>query len=197
MGRKTDKGFSIGFSNSQLSFDNFTINDRPIKMSASRSDVIYFYDYVKSKEKEYPRDEYHKKHPMSHPNYSPISIPKKANMKIENKKGYEQVKYQWIKGEYKYEARWHTKTPNAPKNGQSWVVTRKISGIGYGKNCRKKVEEVLVGKKWISINKWNEAKMARRAGIATPNRINYLMMVIKDPKGEKNERNRFIYRLWI
>ena len=60
-----------------------------------------------------------------------------------------------------------------------------------------KVEEVLVGKKWISINKWNEDKMARRADIATPNRINYLMMVIKDQKGEKNERNRFIYRLWI
>ncbi len=87
--------------------------------------------------------------------------------------------------------------PNAPKNGQSWVLTRKISGIGYGKNCRKKVEEVLVGKKWISINKWNEDKVARRTGIATPNRINYLMMVIKDQKGEKNERNRFIYRLWI
>ena len=31
-----------------------------------------------------------------------------------------------------------------------------------------KVEEVLVGKKWISINKWNKDKMARRAGIATP-----------------------------
>ena len=60
-----------------------------------------------------------------------------------------------------------------------------------------KVEEVLVGKKWISINKWNKDKMARRAGIATPEQNKLLDDGHQRQKRRKNERNRFIYRLWI
>lgn len=76
---------------------------------------------------------------------SPIKIPKKATTKVQAKNGYSQIKYIWESGNYKYTSRWHTRTPNAPKTqGASWVVERKSSGIGYGKNARPKKEEVLV-----------------------------------------------------
>ena len=46
--------------------------------------------------------------------------------KEETKNGYVQVKYTWKKGDYSYTSRWHTRTPNAPREqGNSWVVERK------------------------------------------------------------------------
>ena len=54
---------------------------------------------------------------------SPLKVPEKAEIKEEPKAGYDQVKYIWSRGEYKYESRWHTRTPKAPVNqGASWVV---------------------------------------------------------------------------
>ena len=95
---------------------------------------------------------------------SPIKIPKKATTQVQAKNGYSQIKYTWESGNYKYTSRWHTRTPNAPKNqGTSWVVERKIPGVGYGKNFRKPKEEVLVGKnKWISKDNWKEAITAQK-----------------------------------
>lgn len=100
---------------------------------------------------------------------SPISIPSSATEKTERKNGYDQIKYTWKHGEYTYISRWHTKTPNAPQSqGNSWVVERKKSGVGYGKNARPKQEEVLVGKnKWVPKQKWQEAIRARNNGTAT------------------------------
>lgn len=68
------------------------------------------------------------------PKSSPIKIPSSAIIIEEQKNGYEQVKYTWKKGDYSYTSRWHTRTPNAPKEqGDSWVVQRDKAGIGYGK----------------------------------------------------------------
>ena len=86
------------------------------------------------------------------PKSSPIKIPSSATVKEEQKNGYDQVKYTWKKGDYSYTSRWHTRTPNAPKEqGDSWVVQRDKAGIGYGKNARPAKHEILVGKnKWVS-----------------------------------------------
>ena len=89
---------------------------------------------------------------------------------------YDQIKYTWKKGDYFYTSRWHTRTPNAPKEqGNSWVVERKKSGVGYGKNARPKKEEVLVGKnKWISKQEWKDAIIARKKGTLTPKQKEWL-----------------------
>ena len=107
---------------------------------------------------------------------SPIKIPKKATANVQAKNGYTQIKYTWESGKYKYTSRWHTRTPNAPKNqGTSWVVERRMPGVGYGKNFRKPSEEVLIGKnKWISKNDWKEAITARQNGTATKKQKEWL-----------------------
>ena len=46
---------------------------------------------------------------------SPLRVPKKAEVKVQAKNGYNQIKYTWETGKYKYTSRWHTRTPNAPK----------------------------------------------------------------------------------
>ena len=100
---------------------------------------------------------------------SPLRVPKKAEVKVQAKNRYNQIKYTWETGKYKYTSRWHTRTPNAPKtHGTSWVVERRTPGIGYGKNFRSPKEEVLVGKnKWISKVEWKEAITAKSNGTAT------------------------------
>ena len=110
------------------------------------------------------------------PKGSPIKIPSDATVKEEKKDGYDQVKYTWKRGDYSYTSRWHTRTPNAPKEqGNSWVVERKKSGVGYGKNARPKQEEVLVGKnKWISKQDWKNAIMARKKGTLTQQQKEWL-----------------------
>ncbi len=68
------------------------------------------------------------------PKSSPIKIPSSATIKVEHKNEYDQIKYTWKSGDYYYTSRWHTQTPNAPKEqGNSWVVERKKPGVGYGK----------------------------------------------------------------
>lgn len=103
------------------------------------------------------------------PKTSPITIPASATIKEEKKKGYDQVKYTWEHGEFTYTSRWHTRTPNAPKEqGDSWVVQRDIPGIGYGKEVRPARHEILVGKnKWIPKSEWQDAIRARKNGTAT------------------------------
>ena len=107
---------------------------------------------------------------------SPIEIPKTATVKVQTKKGYSQIKYTWQAGDYKYTSRWHTQTPNAPAGqGNTWVVERKSSGIGYGKNARPKKEEILVGEnKWISRQDWKDAITARKQGTATKKQKEWL-----------------------
>lgn len=108
------------------------------------------------------------------PKSSPIKVPSSATIKEEQKQGYNQVKYSWQRGEYKYLSRWHTRTPNAPKNqGDTWVVERRIPGIGNGPNARPGKSEVLVGKTpsgnniWVDKKKWDAAVYARTHGTCT------------------------------
>ena len=110
------------------------------------------------------------------PKRSPIKIPSLATIKEKQKNGYNQVKYSWKKGNYNYTSRWHTHTPNAPKEqGNSWVVDRKQPGVGYGKNARPKKEEILVGKnKWISRQDWDNAIVARKKGTLMPKQKEWL-----------------------
>ncbi len=100
---------------------------------------------------------------------SPLKVPKSASAKPKYMNSYDQVIYTWKRGKYNYTSRWHTQTPNAPKyQGPSWVVERKIPGIGFGKNARPPVHEVLVGKnKWISHDEWQKAITATKKGTAT------------------------------
>lgn len=107
------------------------------------------------------------------PKTSPISIPHSATYKEQQKQGYNQVKYEWNHGKYNYTSRWHTKTPNAPDTqGNSWVVERKIPGIGHGPNARRAKSEILIRKdgnrlKWIPKHKWQQAIAARKNGTIT------------------------------
>lgn len=144
------------------------------KMSSS-SNAFYVYDTLKNKGKNVKKSyEIHKRHPFSKPQNSPIHVPKNAKMKVENKEGYEQVKYTWKHGNYSYEARWHTKTKDAPVNGQSWVVKRERKGIGYGPNARKNETYFLSGSKWVSKKDWFDAIKARKSGNATKKQIEIL-----------------------
>ena len=47
---------------------------------------------------EYLKNELHKS--------SPLKVPETATIKEEQKQGYDQVKYSWQRGEYKYQDRW-------------------------------------------------------------------------------------------
>ena len=100
---------------------------------------------------------------------APMKIPSNATIKDEKKQGYDQVKYKWKRGDFTYTARWHTRTPDAPKEqGNSWVVERKRAGIGNGPNARRAERHILVGKnKWVSKKKWYDAIHARKTGTAT------------------------------
>lgn len=118
---------------------------------------------------------------------SPIEIPKKIEGKKQSKNGYEQIKYIWRRGIYKYESRWHTKTPNAPNNEESWVVTRTKKGKGYGPNPIGKIIEVKVGNKWVSWTKWNEAINARKNNKATKQQIDMLNRGHFAKRGNNNE----------
>ena len=46
---------------------------------------------------------------------APMRVPKNARMIAQHKSGgYDQVRFRWNRDGFKYEARWHTATPNAP-----------------------------------------------------------------------------------
>ncbi len=102
---------------------------------------------------------------------SPIKVPMNASKEIEYKdSGYFQMKYEWKADDgYDYTSRWHNHTPGAPEYVEdTWVTERRIPGIGYGKNARKEVREVLIGEnKWIPWNEWQEVITARKRKTAT------------------------------
>lgn len=133
MGRSKNSGlgYGIGLGNQVSLFQSALINKIDELSNKTKEDpfydkisyqnnVLYLYEALKEKGKNVSfTNDIHKRHPFSKPKYSPIHIPKNANMKVEIKNDYEQVKYTWKHGNYFYEARWHTKTKDAPVNGQS------------------------------------------------------------------------------
>ena len=188
MGRSKDGGLGFGISfGSQGSISQSLLDSKidSLTKNAKRevcydkvgnsNNTLYVYDSLKNKGKNVKKsNEIHKKHPFSKPQNSPIHIPKNATMKVENKAGYEQVKYTWKHGDYTYESRWHTKTKDAPVNGQSWVVKRERKGVGYGPNARKNETHFLSGSKWVSKKDWFDAIKARKSGTATKKQIELL-----------------------
>ncbi len=126
--------------------------------------------------KEIPSIEYLEKNAREIAKRSPVEIPENATYDIQEKNGYNQIKYTWERDGYKYTSRWHTRTPGAPKEqGISWVVERRIPGIGYGENHRGAVKEVLVGKNlWIAKSEWRKAINARHNGTATKQQKEWL-----------------------
>lgn len=107
------------------------------------------------------------------PKSSPMHIPGNAAVIEQQKDGYQQVKYQWTRGKYKYLNRWHQRTPNAPATrGNSWVIERTKPGIARGPNVRPAEHEVYIkgenGKgHWVSKSRWYAAIAARKRGTAT------------------------------
>jgi RHS repeat-associated protein len=98
---------------------------------------------------------------------SPIRIPDNAKMVEQVKSGYDQIKYTWSDGAYKYEARWHTRTPGAPANqGNTWVITRTTPGS----QTERKVQHIMTGaNRWTPMYEWQNAIRARQNGTATAN----------------------------
>jgi hypothetical protein len=94
----------------------------------------------------------------------PLKIPKMARVKIRGriKSGYVHVSFRWKRGRYRYDARWHNKTPRAPKGtGKTWVVERETIG-GGGKH-------ILTGKyRWTPMHKWWSARRAYNSNTMTP-----------------------------
>jgi hypothetical protein len=107
---------------------------------------------------------------------SPIQIPESASMKPVSKTGYEQITYKWKDGGFNYEVRWHTRTPSAPpKQGNTWVISRKIPGSGGQKpQSFYKTGNTGTNADWVTGKDWFEAMAARKAGTATPEQIKIL-----------------------
>jgi BMFP domain-containing protein YqiC len=99
-------------------------------------------------------------------NSSPIKIPSSANIVEQTKTAYNQIKYTWSDGTYKFEARWHTRTPGAPAGqGDTWVVTRTTPGNAAG---QQKVQHIMTGEnQWTPMKQWQDAVTARQNGTAT------------------------------
>lgn len=101
----------------------------------------------------------------------PIRMSDSPSVKIQlkvrlNEKGYRQTKYNWSEQGIKYEARWHERTPRAPKEqGNSWVITRTFPGRP-GKSPATQV--FTMDKGWVPHHKWQAAIAARNARNATP-----------------------------
>ncbi|MBE3650364.1 hypothetical protein GXB80_22600, partial [Paenibacillus polymyxa] len=97
---------------------------------------------------------------------SPISIPPTASVKIQSKTGYEQIQFKWSDGYYKYEGRWHTRTPGAPQNqGNTWVIERTTPGNTTG---QQRTYHILTGdNQWTPRHEWQTAINARKNGTAT------------------------------
>ncbi|WP_243521865.1 WXG100 family type VII secretion target [Bacillus pseudomycoides] len=103
---------------------------------------------------------------------SPIEIPETAKTKAQSKNGYEQISYKWNDGTYKYEVRWHTRTPGAPvEQGNTWVIQRTIPGNG---GAKPQTFFKIGDNEWTEAYKWYEAIKARKDGIATPEQIRIL-----------------------
>ncbi|TQR38693.1 hypothetical protein [Brevibacillus brevis] len=104
---------------------------------------------------------------------APIEIPENANMKAKSMNaGYEQITYTWNDGTYKYEVRWHTRTPRAPiDQGNTWVIQRKVPGNG---GQQPQTFYQIGENEWVEGYKWSNAIDARKAGTATPEQVRIL-----------------------
>ena len=110
---------------------------------------------------------------------APIQIPEEAKAIPKSMNaGYEQITYNWYHNGYKYEVRWHTRTPGAPESqGNTWVIKREIPGNG-GQKPRSfyKIGNTGTDTDWIKGMDWFDAIRARDTGKATQKQIEILNM---------------------
>ncbi|WP_052807254.1 hypothetical protein [Risungbinella massiliensis] len=91
---------------------------------------------------------------------APIRIPVSAFIKVEYKNSYKQIKFNWCEGNYRYQARWHTRTRFAPSwQGNTWVIERT--------DQKEKTSCVLTNTNvWTPKRVWQRAIQARKRGRA-------------------------------
>lgn len=145
---------------------NLGTNYSDPEMSQAYADVMTFYITGKVLEGVNSAFKGTIKTPAQIANSSPIKIPSSANIVEQTKTGYNQIKYTWSDGTYKFEARWHTRTPGAPAGqGDTWVVTRTTPGNATG---QQKVQHIMTGEnQWTPMKQWQDAVTARQNGTAT------------------------------
>lgn len=103
---------------------------------------------------------------------APIKIPSNATVKVQAKKGYDQISFKWTENGQNYEVRWHTKTPGAPEGqGNTWVVSRVTPGTPTG---QVRAGHILVGDAWIPKYQWQDVINAYRNGTATQEQLQLL-----------------------
>ncbi len=109
---------------------------------------------------------------------APIEIPENATIKASSKKGYEQITYKWRDATYKYEVRWHTRTPGAPGNQENtWVIKCELPGHGrQSPQTYFKVGNTGTDADWVPGFEWYDAIRARQNGTATAEQIKLLDM---------------------
>lgn len=85
---------------------------------------------------------------------APWSIPQIAKAISEEKNGYRQVKYTWVQGGWRYEARWHSRLPTARFiTYPSWRLDRVRPGKGYGPAAAPRINQTWVAGKWLSTSR--------------------------------------------
>lgn len=102
---------------------------------------------------------------------APIEIPESAKIKAQSKTGYEQISYKWNDGTYKYEVRWHTRTPGAPE-------TKEIRGLFRGRF--REAEE---------INQKHSLKLEKTNGLKDINGTMRLLL----GKREQRHQNKLVF----
>ncbi|MGM9883048.1 MAG: hypothetical protein ACI31K_02605 [Limosilactobacillus reuteri] len=108
-------------------------------------------------------------------NNAPWPIPQNADHQVQLKNGYHQVKYTWEKDDWRYEARWHERTPNAQLiTYPSWRLDCVRPGKGYGPTATPRLAETWAGDHWVSVSRVRYAAARYHHGCATPADINLL-----------------------
>ncbi|MGM9892556.1 hypothetical protein [Limosilactobacillus sp.] len=112
---------------------------------------------------------------MSFRQGAPWPIPPTATGKVQMKNGYHQVKYTWPAAGWRYEARWHERTPWARLiTYPSWRLDRTRPGKGYGPDAAPRLTETWVGDHWLPVSRLRYAAARYNHGCATSTDIELL-----------------------
>ena len=74
---------------------------------------------------------------------APVKIPEAATVRASHKQaGYEQLVYSWQGQGWRYQARWHSRLPNAKLvTKPSWRIDRVKAGHGFGPGARPRLSQ--------------------------------------------------------
>ncbi len=103
---------------------------------------------------------------------APWPIPDHATCQVQMKSGYCQIKYTWQHAGWRYEARWHERTPTAQLiTYPSWRLDRVRPGKGYGPDATPRLAETWAGNHWLPVSRIRYAAACYHHGSATPTDI--------------------------